>query len=137
MVYLQSGSTSSIVFTLAEKTISGGTNYTFSIQNRDSFETTVFAPTDVSAYPQYYNLFEITTNSGSTSTFTGTSVNLVDMPIGEYHYSAYEMPTANDLDINNAIKLVEVGLLFIVGPEVPVPTYTGNDLGTLRVFNNI
>ena len=46
MIYFQSGSTSTIAMTLAEKAISGGTHYTFSIQNRDSFETTVFAPTD-------------------------------------------------------------------------------------------
>lgn len=136
MIYFQSGTTSTIAMTLAEKAISGGTHYTFSIQNRDSFETTIFAPTDVSAFPQYYNLFEITTNSGLTQTLTGTSVTLLDMPIGEYHYDVFEMPTANDLDITNAIKLVEVGLLFVVGPDSSIPTYTGNDLGTLRVFNN-
>lgn len=136
MIYFQSGGTSTIALTLNEKAISGTTFYTFEIQNRDSFVTTIFSPTDLSLYPEYFNLFEISTNTGNPEVLTGTTVNLENLPIAEYHYNVYEMPTANDLDLNNAIKKVEVGLLFITGPDTTLPTYTGNDLGTLRVFNN-
>ena len=108
------GSTQSIwILTLREKSIlSNSYYYTFDIQNRNSLNNFVFSPDDISP-SFYYNRFDI--QDAITQSFTGSVA--INFEPGEYHYDVYQMQNQYDLDISNALKKVETGLLIVLSAD--------------------
>ncbi len=126
MLYLNNGGTASIVISAKDNVIYPNTYFTFEILNKDSLKTTLFTNTNLSSSP-YYNMYIITvTQSGLTS---GGTAGIISVPPGQYSYKVYEMVEQYNLDILNAIGVVEYGILNIPG-TVSVPD-------TFRISENI
>jgi len=105
MLQINKAQTKSWYLTLSEKTTIANPNYLFSITQRQSNKTTNFILTDISAYKERYNKFNVT---------EGTTF-VVDA--GEFLYKVYAQTSNSNLDPSLANELVEEGLLKV--NEVP------------------
>ena len=121
-----------MVLTLSEK-VSNPINphYTWTLSNRDTLITATISPDNFSISP-YYDAF--TLSIGTAVSLTSSVV--VNLTAGEYHYQVYEMPTAYDLNIQNAIGLVETGLLMVTGTSTPFISFTSSEGFTFTSFEN-
>ena len=122
--YLDFGS-NEVIVTLYEN--SGNiTNpqYTWLVENKDTLVKTAFYQEDHSSYPWYYNSFTL-----SIATYSGLTAGILPLDSGQYNYWVYEMVNAYDLNLNNAIGLVENGILYV--------GYTASDISTLTASNTI
>jgi hypothetical protein len=121
-----------VVLTLSEK-VSNPINpyYTWTLSNRDTLVTTIISPDNFSTSP-YYDSF--TLSIGTAVSLTSSVV--MNLTAGEYHYSVYEMTTEYDLNIQNAIGLVETGLLMITGTSTPFVSFTASEGFTFTAFDN-
>jgi hypothetical protein len=121
-----------VVLTLSEK-VSNPINpyYTWTLSNRDTLVTTTISPDNFSTSP-YYDSF--TLSIGTAVSLTSSVV--MNLTAGEYHYSVYEMATEYDLNIQNAIGLVETGLLMITGTSTPFVSFTASEGFTFTAFDN-
>jgi hypothetical protein len=132
MIYLSTTQSQSVVLTLSEK-VSNPINpyYTWTLSNRDTLVTTTISPDNFSTSP-YYDSF--TLSIGTAVSLTSSVV--MNLTAGEYHYSVYEMTTEYDLNIQNAIGLVETGLLMITGTSTPFVSFTASEGFTFTAFDN-
>lgn len=123
MLYIDYGVTSSVTVTLYEK-CQNITNpfFTWVVDGGDNRERYIFTADDYSSVPWYYNQF----------TF---SYALLPAPAGQYVYTVYEMATAS-LNIDEAIREVETGILNIVGTSSATVAFTQSNTNTVVVFKN-
>jgi hypothetical protein len=99
MLQINKAQTKSWYLTLSEKTTIANPTYLFSITQRQSNKTTNFILTDISAYKERYNKFNVT---------EGTTF-VVDA--GEFLYKVYAQTSNSNLNPILANELVEEGLL--------------------------
>jgi hypothetical protein len=99
MLQINKAQTKSWYLTLSEKTTIANPKYLFSITQRQSNKTTNFILTDISAFTERYNKFNVT---------EGTTF-LVDA--GEFFYKIYAQTSPTNLNPSLANELVEEGLL--------------------------
>jgi hypothetical protein len=99
MLQINKAQSKSWYLTLSEKTTIVNPKYLFSITQRQSNKTTNFILTDISAYKERYNKFNVT---------EGTTF-LVDA--GEFLYKIYAQTSSTNLNPSLANELVEEGIL--------------------------
>lgn len=134
MLILSTTQSNKVVVTLREKSTLITPYYTWEIVNQNSFDTTIFSPDNFSVSP-YYDAFTI--SIGTPSSLTSSVV--LDLVPGEYHYTVYEMNTQYDLNIQNAVDEVEIGLFIVDGTYSlsDIVTFTQSNNDTIRVFNSL
>jgi hypothetical protein len=80
--------------------------------------------TDISAYPQTYNEFEIT---------EGDLADFLLKLTGDYRYKVYQMPTNIDTDWENNGIFVELGKARLIAEnDIEIPTYNGSQ--TAKIY---
>jgi hypothetical protein len=126
-----SATQSKVVLTLKEKSTIENPYWTFRITNSDSKVQTIFQGWNTST-SFYYDSF--TLSVGTPESLTASVV--LDIPNGEYSYSVYEMANQWDLDLDNASKIVEVGILIVTGTSSPIISYDGNDDQTFITYGD-
>jgi hypothetical protein len=134
MLILSTTQSNKVVVTLREKSTLITPYYTWQIVNQNSFDTTIFSPENFTTSP-YYDAFTISIGTPSSLT---SSVTL-DLVPGEYHYKVYEMNTQYDLNIQNAVDYVEIGLFIVDGTFSisDIIAFTQSNDDTIRVFNSL
>jgi hypothetical protein len=103
------------------------------LYNKDSHQEYIFSVEDHTNSP-YYDAFTISV--GTPSNATGSSVT-INAPAGTYNYFVYQMTNPYDLNINNALVEVEVGILTINGTSSAIISFTQSDDDVIRVFNGL
>lgn len=106
--------------------------FTWRIINKQSLVETIFYANDFSQVPWYYNSFTV---SASTTTI-GLTAGIINSAPGEYTYTVYQMSNPYDLDLANAIKEVETGILVISATYTPQESFTASS-GTIGVWTNM
>ena len=125
MIYLQSG-TNSITTTLYEKSTQVQPYYTWKLERKGSFEDVIFYQDDTSWAPWYWNQFQVV-----VATYSGLTQGIIQVNPGEWTYTVYEMTAPYDLDLLNAIGVVETGLCLVEG------TYSVNSVYNGTIDNEI
>lgn len=134
MLYLNSGTTSTVTVTLYEKCNNlYNPFFTWLIKDTDTRQEYVFTNTDISPAPWYYNQFSFTVTAGATQ---GATAGVIPAFSGEFYYRVYEMANQYDLNISNAVKEVESGILIIQGTTSTVPVFVKEE-NTVAVFKKI
>lgn len=105
--------------------------FTWKIKNKQSLEETIFFQTDSSDVPWYYNSFTL-----SISTTPGLTAGIINVKSGEYQYFVYQMNNPYDLNLNNAVKEVENGILVVTATYSQLQTYTQSS-GIMNVYQNM
>lgn len=133
MIYLSVTQSSEVIATLREKA-SNLVNpyYTWKIVNKNSFDEYIFSA-DNNTLSNYYDSF--TVSIGTTIALTSSVT--IDAVAGQYDYFVYEMNTNYDLDLNNSLGLVEMGILMISGTDSSIISFTESNYDTIRVFNEL
>ena len=106
--------------------------YTWKLVNKNSFDEYIFSA-DNNTSSNYYDSF--TVSIGLPVALTSSVV--IDAVPGQYDYFVYEMNTNYDLNINNSLGLVEMGMLMIIGTDSSVISFTESNDDTIRVFNEL
>ncbi len=123
-----------MITTLKEKSFNLLTNnYTWKLYNKDSHQEYIFSVEDHTT-SDYYDAFTISV--GTPSAATGSTVR-INAPAGTYDYSIYQTTNPYDLNINNSLGLVEVGILTINGTYSAQISFTQSDYDTIKVFNEL
>jgi hypothetical protein len=134
MIYLETGD-NKVVFTLYENCQNVVNPYfTFKIIDKDRENSIIFTATaDNSPHPYYWNAFTFSVGTQSG----GLTAGYLNVPQpSQFVYEVYEMTTPYDLDLNNAIGLVESGLITIGGTWSQISTFTAS--GTpISVWGNL
>lgn len=84
-------------------------NFTWQLQNIDHNVDVVFFADDLSDNPDYYNTFDITLSS----TQSGLTAGIININAGTYEYKIYQMNEPYNLNIDDAISLVETGIAYV------------------------
>lgn len=121
-----------VVFTLYERCVNISNPYfLFQITDQESNDVTYFTcGPDFSPNPYHYNFFTISI----TATMSGLTAGILPIPPSNYSYIAYEMSQPYDLNVNNAIKIVEYGELQVVSTYSTVPVFQNTKI--IPVFQN-
>ena len=90
--------------------------FVFELVRKGSNDEIIFTNDDISTAPWYYNEFVITIATDYIDLIHG----VIPLEEGEYKYTAYEMSSQYDLNINNAVGIVETGLL-VCGLDFSAP----------------
>lgn len=131
MLYLGYTGSTSVTVTLYEKCSNQLNPYfTWRINDKDSNVETIFTADDYSSSPYYYNTFTI-----SVASPEGLTSGIIDINAGQYSYEIYEMSNPYDLDLNNAIGIVEKGLITINATYSQIQSYTSSS-STTNVYRN-
>lgn len=103
MIYLEKAVTTRVVLTLSESSQLLSPYFLFVITSNinDSFTPLVFTSTDLSGYPERFNLFEWN----------------LDIPKGEYTYKVYESATVPSEVSDTTGYIVEQGLMVVHSTE--------------------
>jgi len=132
MIILEQNTGNTIALTLTESvTLTGSTGFTLTLENDMSkYSVSGITLTDLSAYPDRYNKFILTTTSTRLSqNLTGSTVYLSDT--GFYTYNAY-------VTNSETTELVETGKMLLqqTTPIIAKNTYTGNQKKVVSVYQN-
>jgi hypothetical protein len=130
MIYLNDGQ-NVVTVTLYEKSTSVQPYYTWELERKGTFDTVVFFQTDSSYAPWYWNAFTI-----SVATYSGLTAGIIQANSGEWTYTVYEMSNPYDLNLNNAIGVVETGICIINGTYSQTESYTGTQNATITYYKN-
>lgn len=131
MLYLSYTGSTAVTVTLYDKCVNVVNPYfTWKLIDKDSNDEYIFTADDFSYAPYYWNSFTI-----SIATPVGLTSGIIDIPASQYKYEIYEMANQYDLNLDNAIGLVENGLLTINGTYTPIQTYTAS-ISTTDVYRN-
>lgn len=124
MLYINNLGDNQLIVTLYEKCSNVTDPYfTWEIEHCDSKTKYQLFMSDNSSSPYYYNSF--------TFSNSGTYKN------GQYTYKVYEMATASNLDISQAIGLVENGILEISGTySLNIKSFTQSNYRVVKSFQN-
>jgi hypothetical protein len=95
--------------TLFERSTLTQSYYTWKFVNKETNQTYLYYTNDTSSFPQYYNKFTFT----NSFTMSGATAGITNLPAGFYNYTVYEMVNPYDLNINNAVDVVERYLVSI------------------------
>jgi|WetSurMetagenome_2_1015567.scaffolds.fasta_scaffold600129_2 hypothetical protein len=106
--------------------------YTWTLTNKDTLEVTTFYADNLTGSP-YYDLFNITLSS----TQSGITAGIIDIEFGQYTYNVYEMTNQYDLNISNAVGLVENGILIVNATYSHYASFTQSDNDTITTYNNL
>lgn len=101
-----------VVLTLYEKSTQLNPFYTFKMVRKGTFEEIVFTSENNSPVKWYWDSFTISVVDNNNVGLTAGKVNMYS---GEWNYTVYEMANNNDLDLNNALGVVEQGLVVVTG----------------------
>ena len=112
MLQIIKGESKSWYLTLTEKTTISNPTYLFSITQRQTNTTTNFILTDISAFIDRYNKFNVTEGT----TFT--------VDAGEFMYKVYAQSSPTNLNPTLANELVEEGILKVNELDSPEVYYT-------------
>lgn len=123
MIIIEKNSTNTCVFTLNENQTVTDHDWVFVFTHDFTGEVKTFTATDISTYPRF-NEFVITDNT-TENLFNGT----VDLAIGDHTYKVYEMTQGSpaDLDVNNALAMVEQGKVSVIDTDAIEPNYFDTD----------
>lgn len=124
MIYLNKSTTNPVVVTLNEKTTIINPYYLWEIIDSDTNLKYYFTGDDFSTAPYNYNLFSFSVVDGATQ---GLTQGIVPAPVGKYIYNVYETPIQYDLNIQNTVGKVEIGILNILGDVPIIKTFTASD----------
>jgi hypothetical protein len=130
MLYLSNSGPTRVVVTLYEN-CSNITNpyFTWKLVNKDTLAETIFTQLDFSSVPYYFNYFTI-----SVATYSGLTAGIIDVPAGQYQYYVYEMANPYDLDLQNAVGLVENGILNVGAIFSTQSIFTASNTNTIPTF---
>jgi hypothetical protein len=133
MIHLSVTQSSEVIATLREKA-SNLVNpyYTWKIVNKNSFDEYIFSA-DNNTTSVYYDSFTLSVGTPSSLTSSVT----IDAVAGQYDYFVYEMNNNYDLDLNNSLGLVEMGIMMINGTYSDIISFTESNYDTIRVFNEL
>ena len=132
MIYLSTTQSNTSYFTLYENCSNVYNPYfTFKLINCNTNAETIFYQDDTSLFPYNYNTFTISIGNPE-----GLTAGILNITKGQYNYFVYEMANKYDLNINNAINLVETGILNVIGTQSSIQTYTGSNT-YIATYNNI
>lgn len=123
MIQLTKGQTQYIYLTLTEKQLLSNPNYLFIFTNRSSNQEVKFVllnATDVSAYKDRYNKFQIVTN-----TYFGSSLN------GQWTYDVYEQVSSSNTNPAGLNKL-ESGIMMLNQAATVYTEYATTDTYKIR-----
>ena len=120
MLRIQNNSTDVFIVTLRDKT-SNQVNpyYTWKVINKQTLDETVFYTDNFTTSP-YYDSFTISISN----TQSGLTAGILNIGHGQFTYEVYEMTNQYDLNLANAIQMVETGILIVN------PTYSVNPTST-------
>lgn len=131
MLYLGWTGSSILTVTLYDKCQNVYNPYfTWQLIDKDSNEEYIFTSDDFSHAPYYWNTFTV-----SVSGVVGLTAGIIDIPQSQYRYNVYEMANPYDLNLSNAIGLVENGLLTVIGSYSQIQSYTASS-NTTEVYRN-
>jgi hypothetical protein len=119
MLQINKAETKFWYLTLSEKTTIANPKYLFSITQRQSNTTTNFILTDISAFTERYNKFNVT--EGTT----------FDVDAGEFLYTVYAQTSTTNIDPNLADELVEQGLLKVLENDYVANNYSVTQTETI------
>jgi hypothetical protein len=113
MIYIEQGELNNIVLTLTESTTISNPVYLFKFtwELTDSISPIYWVGTDLSAYPQRYNLFEL--EEGTDATFR----------IGQYKYEVYESANpivVDDETTEGVLDKIEEGRMVVNGTATTI-----------------
>jgi len=130
MLYLNPTGDTRVVVTLYENS-SNLVNpyYTWQLVNKDTLAQKVFTQLDSSPSPYYFNYFTI-----SIATPEGLTAGVIDIKPGQYQYYVYEMQNPYDLNLSNAIGLVENGILNVIATFSTPNVYTASNTNTIPTY---
>lgn len=130
MLTLQNNSSGAVYVTLQENVVNVATaSFTWRLINKESLQNYVFWADDFSTSP-YYDSFTISIGPGSAT------AGYVNCGYGQFTYEVYEMPNPYDLNLNNAIGMVETGIL-IVNPTYSVNASFTQSIPTIPLNKNL
>lgn len=121
MQIINKGENNFLIFTLSEKVTLTNPYYLFSFKHQVLMSSVNFIASDVSGFPTRYNKFLITETTGTVNLTSG----VVSLPeTGFYEYAIYEQTSSSNLDVSNAIGLLEIGMVKV---ESNLPIYREYD----------
>lgn len=131
MIYLSYTGSSVATVTLYEKCQNQINPYfTWKFIDKDSNDEYIFTADDFSTAPYYWNSFTI-----SIATPSAPTAGVIYITGGQYKYEVYEMANQYDLNLSNAIGLVENGLVTINITYSEIQSYTASS-STTNVYRN-
>lgn len=139
MIYLNSDTSSTVTVTLYELCSNIINPYfTWQLIDNDTKQSIVFTADDYSPNAYYYNqfTFSIVSITGST-TPSGSTAGVVYTNSGSFYYKVYEMANQYDLNLDNAIGIVETGILKINGTHSSYQVNTDGDDGVYFVDKSL
>lgn len=120
MLYVSFTGSTAVTVTLGNNTQNQvNPYYTWQLLDKDSNNEYILYMDDFSTAPYYYNSF----------TFSG------GLTAGQYTYNIYEMGTASDFNLANAVGKVENGILNVIGTYSIIQSYTESN-NTTNVYRN-
>lgn len=119
MIYININTPTSVAVTLNENANLSNPFYVWQLQDDTNLQY-VFTGDDISMAPQNYNLFTFNVITGATF---GLTQGIIPCPAGEYIYKVWETEVQYDLNLNNALDVVEKGIFNIIGTFSMVPTF--------------
>lgn len=133
MIYLPLNTPSKATFTLYENS-SNITNpyYTFQFINKETLNEYVVTALDFSSVPYYYNSFTFS----ASLTYSSATAGVFQATTGQYVYNVFEMSSPYDLDLNNAINLVDTGICYVLGTYSNTIAYTQSSSTPISVYKN-
>lgn len=133
MIYLNQTGPTKIVATLYEKCQNQVNPYfTWKLTDKDSNAITIFCADDFSYAPYYWNAFTVSVSS----TQSGLTHGIINVPASIFSYEVYEMANPYDLNLDNAIGLVENGLITINATYSAPQSFTMSNTNTTNVYRN-
>lgn len=132
MIYLSYTGSTAVVATLYEL-CQNQVNpfFTWRLIDKDSNDEYIFTADDYSSVPYYWSAFTI-----SVATPSAATAGVIWVPAGQYTYEVYEMTNQYDLNLSNAVGLVETGLVTINPTYSAIQSYTQSN-NTTEVYRNI
>lgn len=131
MITLQKNASSTVVVTLSEKTTTATGHYLFEFTHQMTGEVKIFTADDTSTATGRYNQFTIIDDT-IEDPYDGT----MNFQMGFHTYTIYNMALTSpfDLDPDNAIEVVEVGKVFVSGPEDTTEYFDDNFIKDVPVW---
>jgi hypothetical protein len=120
MVYIQQSSGNITVLTLTEKCTLDDPEFLFMFENDETHNQYTFIAQDNSDFPLRYNRFTIVEKANPNT--LNSEVRLPD--VGMYHYTVYEQSSTTNLNVDNALGIVEIGKAKVYGEESENTAYT-------------
>lgn len=125
MLYLTQNISKEIIVTANELATTNPANYTWVITSADTHQSITFSSINNSS-SYYFNSFTLSVIPGATYGLTAGVIPTYTT--GQHKYNIYQMTNYGDLNILNAIKLVETGILYITGSTQSVNQYSGGNV---------